>query len=129
LLSGNEDARREAVARVASTMFGTSMLPSDVNGETPKLATHRNLAAESVKAQLAPALTAVAPCLLQLGPTRLVRPWEDKLLANGRALLAVLLAGAFRIEGRGVTFRLSSLKEVERRRAFHFGWIGCCQAR
>jgi hypothetical protein len=70
-------------------------------------------------------LTAVAPCLLQVGSTRLVRPWEDEQLENGRALLAALMAGTFRIEGRGVTFRLPSLREVERRRAFpvRMNWL------
>lgn len=29
MASGNEDARREAIARVATTLFGTSVLPSD----------------------------------------------------------------------------------------------------
>ena len=63
-------------------------------------------------------LTGVAPCLLQVGSTRLVKPWEDEQLANGRALLAALLAGSFKVEGRSATFRLASLKDVERRRAF-----------
>lgn len=64
MASGNEDARREAVARVASTLFGTSVLPSDVIGETLIRATDRNRSAESVKAQLAPALSAGIPATI-----------------------------------------------------------------
>jgi hypothetical protein len=70
-------------------------------------------------------LSSAAPCLLQVGAVRLVNQWEDQQLANGRALLAALVKRSFRIEGRGVTFRLRSLADVRSKRAFpeRFDWL------
>ena len=46
-------------------------------------------------------------------------------MANGRALLAALVKRTFKIEGRGVTFRLRSLADVKTKRAFpeRFDWL------
>lgn len=70
-------------------------------------------------------LTSATPCPLQVGAVRLVNQWEDQQLANGRALLAALVKRSFRIEGRGVTFRLRSLVDVRSKRAFpeRFDWL------
>lgn len=61
MASGSEEARREAVARVASTLFGAPVLPGDVIGETLIRATDRNRSADSVKGQLAAAMSAGTP--------------------------------------------------------------------
>lgn len=70
-------------------------------------------------------LSSAAPCSLQVGGVRLVNQWEDQQLANGHALLAALVKRSFRIEGRGVTFRLRSLADVRSKRAFpeRFDWL------
>lgn len=70
-------------------------------------------------------LTNVAPCRLQVDSVRLVNQWEDQQLANGRALLAALVRRSYRIEGRSATYRLRSLAELKRTRAFpqRFDWL------
>lgn len=70
-------------------------------------------------------LSSAVPCSLEVGGVRLVNQWEDQQLANGRALLAALVKRSFRIEGRGVTFRLRSLADVRSERAFpeRFDWL------
>ncbi len=70
-------------------------------------------------------LTSVLPCRLEINEARLINPWEDQQLANGRALLAALVRQTFRVEGRGVNFRLPSLAVVMSKRAFpeRFDWL------
>lgn len=70
-------------------------------------------------------LSSAPPCSLQVGGVRLVNQWEDQQMANGRALLAALVKRSFRVEGRGVTFRLRSLADVRSKRAFpeRFDWL------
>lgn len=52
MASGSDEARREAVARVASSLFGTEVAPTDVIGETLIRATAQDQSADTVKAQL-----------------------------------------------------------------------------
>lgn len=63
-------------------------------------------------------LTSAVPCHLEANGTRIVNAWEDEQLTNGRALLAALMNRSFRIEGRHMTYRLTSLRELDRQRAF-----------
>ncbi|MCW5657110.1 MAG: DEAD/DEAH box helicase [Burkholderiaceae bacterium] len=58
MASGSEEARREAVARVASTLFGSPVAPSDVIGETLVRATDKTRHADSVQADLPTAVGA-----------------------------------------------------------------------
>lgn len=60
-------------------------------------------------------LTDIAPCHLQAGSGgRLVHPFEDLCMANGRALLAALVRGSFQIEGHRGAQRLSAIRFVAR---------------
>lgn len=64
MASGNDEARREAVARVASSLFGTQVSPADVIGETLVRATTQDRSADTVKPQLADAIRAgVSPAI------------------------------------------------------------------
>lgn len=58
MASGSDDDRRTAVAAVASKLFGTTVLPTDVIGETLVRATNPSLHHGTVKSQLAPAIGA-----------------------------------------------------------------------
>jgi hypothetical protein len=58
MASGSEEARREAVARVATTLFGASVTPNDVIGETLVRATDKTRHADSVRPELAAAVAA-----------------------------------------------------------------------
>ena len=87
MASGTDDDRRSAVAKVASRLFGAEVLPSDVIGETLVRATNPALHADTVKGQLAAAITAGIPATvtdaeLRVHPlaiwieTRLGLEWE-----------------------------------------------------
>ena len=87
MASGTDEDRRSAVATVASRLFGATVLPSDVIGETLVRATNPALHADTVRGQLAEAITAgfsatVTDAELQAHPlsiwieTRLGLQWE-----------------------------------------------------
>ena len=60
-------------------------------------------------------LTDIKPCFLQAPPGgRLVHPFEDLCMANGRALLAALVRGSFHIQGHRGAQRLTALRFVAR---------------
>jgi hypothetical protein len=95
MASGSTEDRRTAVAAVASKLFGVSVLPSDIIGETLVRATNPNLHNDSVKNQLAPAIEAgLSPSItdaeLVLHPlsiwieTRLGLTWEDAKWVRAR---------------------------------------------
>lgn len=60
-------------------------------------------------------LTDITPCFLQArSGNRLVHPFEDLCMANGRALLAALVHGSFRVEGHRGVQRLAAIRFVAR---------------
>lgn len=95
MASGSDEDRRTAVATVASKLFGTMVLPTDVIGETLVRATNPSLHHETVKMQLAPAIAAglsstitdvelVAHPLSIWIETRLGLTWEDAKWVRAR---------------------------------------------
>jgi len=61
MASGNELDRKQAVAEVASKLFGTVITTNNVIGETLRRVTNPDKTAHSVKSNLAPALSATIP--------------------------------------------------------------------
>jgi superfamily II DNA/RNA helicase len=61
MASGNELDRKQAVAEVASKLFGTAITTNNVIGETLRRVTNPDKTAESVKADLAAVLSAPMP--------------------------------------------------------------------
>lgn len=95
MASGSDEARREAVARVASSLFGTEVAPTDVIGETLIRATAQDQSADTVKAQLGAVIrTGIAPAItdeeLKTHPlaiwveTRLGIEWEGSKWVRAR---------------------------------------------
>lgn len=95
MASGSEDDRRTAVASVASKLFGATVLPTDVIGETLVRATTPSLHHGTVKSQLASAIAAgLSPTItdaeLEVHPlsiwieTRLGLTWEGAKWVRAR---------------------------------------------
>ena len=64
MASGNELDRKQAVAEVASKLFGTAITTNNVIGETLRRVTHPDKTAQSVKPELAAVLSAPTPATI-----------------------------------------------------------------
>jgi ATP-dependent helicase YprA (DUF1998 family) len=64
MASGNELDRKQAVAEVASKLFGTAITTNNVIGETLRRVTHPDKTAQSVKKELAAVLSAPTPATI-----------------------------------------------------------------
>jgi hypothetical protein len=95
MASGSAEDRRTAVASVASKLFGVSVLPSDIIGETLVRATNKNLHNDTVKPKLAAAIEAgLLPTITDAElidhplsiwiETRLGLTWEDAKWVRAR---------------------------------------------
>ncbi|MHB1359382.1 MAG: TniQ family protein [Rhodocyclaceae bacterium] len=70
-------------------------------------------------------LSEIEPCRLEVNGFRLVSEMEEMSLRNGRALLATLYYGRFRIEGKVGWLHPKKFREVERRGVLpvRFDWL------
>ena len=87
------------------------VMPRDLAG---KGRTAQRVAFLSRCMECARSLTTPEPCWVESKGRRLLTPWEEDLIRNGRALLASLHTRSFRVQGGPLEHDLARLEELRR---------------